>query len=814
MITKLDAEQLYRRCDPGSFTFDRTDAVVELPMTIGQDKALKSLDFGLNMDSQGFNIFAIGESGTGKMSTVMYMLEKKAADEKAPADWCYVHNFKDPDSSIALSLEPGEGVVFQKEIDEMVRSLKVEIPKAFESKEYETQKNKIMEEFQQKQTEYLTRLDSEAKERGFTVRRTPTGVLIVPIKEGGDMMSKEEFEALDPKAKKKIEETGRFLQEKLNDVVRILREAEKIVGEMVTRLDRMVAMDLVGPLIDAIRKKWADKEKVVKYLEDVKEDILGHLDDFKATEEAASPIPFLKMPKQESSLGRYSVNVFVNNGDSTGAPVVYESNPTYPNLFGRMEYRVQYGIASTDFMMIKAGSLHKANGGYLVVDALELLKNPFSYEALKRSLKNREIRVEDVLEQYRMITTAGLKPEAIPLNAKVVLVGNPYLYYMLRAYDDDSRELFKVKADFDSRMDRTGENMGKYAMYVAHCQKEEGLLPFDNTAVARLVEMGSRLADDQDKLSTRFSDIADLIREAHYWAKKDGGDTVKGEHVTRALKEKIERVNGIEERLREMTLDDTIIVASRGEKVGQINGLAVLDIGDYSFGRPSRITAKTYVGRAGVVNLERETKMSGKIHEKAILIITSYLGAKYAVRKPISLSASITFEQLYEMIEGDSATCAELYALLSSISGVPLKQNFAVTGSMDQNGDVQPIGGVNQKIEGFFHLCEKRGLDGSNGVIIPKRNARNLVLSEDVREAVGKGLFVIYTIDTMEEGLEVLTGMKAGELQADGTYPEGTINYLVEKRLTEISEAMEKKKDENHDNNAAASKKKDTNGDH
>lgn len=807
MITKLDPDQLYKKCDPGSF--DRVDTIAELPMTIGQEKALKSLDFGLNMDSQGFNIFAIGESGTGKMSTVMFMLKKKAADEKAPGDWCYVHNFKDPDSSIALSFGPGQGVIFQKEIDEMIKILKIEIPKAFESKEYETQKSKITDEFQQKQAEYLTRLDTEAKERGFTVRRTPTGVLIVPVKENGEMMAKEEFEALDAKAKKKIEETGRLFQEKLNDVVRILREAEKIVREMVTRLDRMVAMDLIGPMIDVIQKKYTDQEKVVKYLDDVKEDVLSHLDDFKAVEEAPPPIPFMKMPKPETNLARYAVNVIVNNGESQGAPVVYESNPTYLNLFGRMEYRVQYGMASTDFTMIKAGSLHKANGGYLVVDALELLRNPFSYEALKRALKNREIRIEDVLEQYRLISTAGLKPEAVPLHAKVVLVGNPYLYYLLHAYDEESRELFKVKADFDNRMERNQENVDKYAMYVAKCQQDENLLPFDNTAIARIVEMGSRIADDQDKLSTRFADITDLVREAHYWAKKDGNGTVRGEHVRQAIKEKIDRVNRIEERLREMMLNDTLIVNTQGARIGQVNGLAVLDIGDYSFGKPSRITARTFMGRAGVVNLERETKMSGKIHEKAILIITSYLGGTYAVRKPISLSASITFEQLYEMVEGDSATCAELYALLSSISGVPLKQNFAVTGSMDQNGEVQPIGGVNQKIEGFFHLCRMRGLDGSNGVIIPKRNARNLLLSEDVREAVENGLFSIYTIDRMEEGLEILTGMKAGELQEDGTYPEGTVNYLVEKRLTEISEAMEKKKDEEKEKGILSRAKED-----
>lgn len=809
MITKLGPEELLKRCDPGIFAFSRTDAIVEFPRTIGQEKALRSLDFGLGMDSAGFNIFAIGESGTGKMSTVMYMLKEKAAGEEPPPDWCYVYNFKDPDSSIALSFGPGMGVVFQKELHDMIQILKIEIPKAFESKEYETQKNKIVDEFQQKQSEYLSRLDAEAKERGFTVRRGTTGVLIVPVKENGDMMGKEEFDALDEKTRKKLEETGRLFQEKLNDVVRILREAEKIVREMMMRLDRMVALDIVGPMIDTIQKKYAQQEKVVKYLGDVMEEILTHLEDFKPAEEQPAALPFLKLPKTENSFAKYSVNVIVNNGGIKGAPVVYESNPTYLNLFGRMEYKVQYGMATTDFTMIKAGSLHKANGGYLVIDAMALLRNPFSYEALKRALKNREIRIEDVLEQYRMISTAALKPEAVPLNIKVILTGNPYLYYMLHAYDEESRELFKVKADFDSRMERTRENMEKYAIYTAQCQREENLLPFDNTAVARLVEMGSRFADHQERLSTKFSDIADLIREAHYWARKDGEETVKAEHVSRAVKEKIFRVNRIEERLREMMLEDTLIVDTSGEKVGQVNGLAVLDTGDYAFGKPSRITAKTYAGRAGVVNLERETKMSGKIHEKAILIVTSYLGSKYAVKRPISLSASIAFEQLYEMVEGDSATCAELYALLSSISGVPLRQCLAVTGSMDQNGDVQPIGGVNQKIEGFYHLCRMRGLDGTHGVIIPKRNAKNLVLSEDVVDAVGRGLFNIYTIDRMEEGLEILTGMKAGQPGENGAYPEGTINSLVEKRLTEIAEAMEKKKEKENGEEAKVKKEND-----
>jgi len=803
MATKLAPEALYKPCDPNMFTFNTTDDIQGIPGTIGQEKAMRALDFGLSMDSSGFNIFALGETGTGKMTTVMTALKEKAAGEKVPEDWCYVHNFKDPDTSIAIPLDPGNGIAFQKEMDDLVKAVRLEIPKAFESKEYEMQKNRIMEEFQQKQSEYFSRLDEEAKTRGFAVKRGPTGVLIAPIRENGEPLTKEEFEALDEKARKKMEETGRMFQEKLNDVVRVLRDADKLVHDMLAKLERMVALDLVGPLIEVMKTKYKNNGKITTYLEDVKEEILSHLDEFRPTEEQPSPLPFLKMPKAEPSFAKYTVNVIVNNSDSKGAPVVFESNPTYLNLFGRIEYRVAYGMASTDFTMIKAGALHRANGGYLVIDTMDLFKNPFSYDALKRALKNREIKIEDVLEQYRMISTTGLKPEAVPLNTKVVLVGSPYIYYILYSLDEESRELFKVKADFDSRMDRTPESMAQYAGFIANCQREEKLLPFDRTGVASIIELSSRFADHQDKLSVKFSSIMDLMREAHYWAKKEGSAVVKGKHVRKAIEEKVFRVNRVEERMREMMLEDTIIVDTSGTKVGQVNGLAVLDLGDYSFGKPSRITAKTFAGKAGIVNIERETKMSGKIHEKAILIISSYLGSKYATKNPISLSASITFEQLYEMIEGDSATCAELYALLSSISGVPLKQNYAVTGSMDQNGDVQPIGGVNQKIEGFFELCKIRGLDGSQGVIIPKRNAKHLVLKQEVVEAVREGKFSIYTIDTMEEGLELLAGMPAGELQEDGTYPEGTINYLVAKRLAEIGKALEKKK-EGEGNNVIA----------
>jgi lon-related putative ATP-dependent protease len=565
---------------------------------------------------------------------------------------------------------------------------------------------------------------------------------------------------------------------------------------MLSKLERAIAFDVVNPLIENLKARYKVYQKIGSWLEDVREDILTHLEDFRPSEEQPSPVPFVKMPKQEVSFARFSVNVIVDNSEIKGAPVVFESNPTYLNLFGRIEYKILYGMAMTDFTMIRAGSVHKANGGYLVVDALDLLRNPFSYDALKRAIKHEEIKVEDILEQYRLMSTASLKPEAIPLDIKVILVGNPYLYYLLSTTDPDYNELFKVKADFDNRMERTPENVQKYAAFVASCQKAEKLLPFDRTGVARIIEHGSRLADHQDRLSVRFSAIADLMRESHYWAKKDGVSFVSAAHVDQAIGEKIYRMNRIEERLREATLEDVLIINTQGSRTGQINGLAVLDQGDYSFGRPSRISALTYVGKAGIVNIERETKMSGRIHEKAIFIIASYLGAKYGSRKPISLSASITFEQLYDMVEGDSATCAEMYVLLSSIAGVPLKQEYAVTGSMDQNGDVQPIGGVNQKVEGFFDLCKARGLDGSHGVIIPTRNVKNLMLKPEIVTAVAEGKFILYAIEKMEDGLEILTGMPAGSMAEDGSYPENTINYLVIKRLTEIAEALEKKKEE------------------
>ncbi len=793
MIEPLGIEELYRCCDPAVFTFSTTDELQEDIETIGQDRALRAIDFGLNLESSGFNIFLLGENGTGKMTTIRKLLSKKAADEPVPQDWCYVYNFADPDTPLAVSLSPGQAPLFFRDMEELVKTLQTEIPKIFESKEYEKQKNKLMEDFQKKQKALFTALEEDAEAKGFSIRKSVTGLMIVPMKKGGEPLTEEEYEALDNKTKERIDEIGKQLQEKLNDIVREVREGEKGLKAQQAALEREAALAVVGHLMDDLKQKYQEHEKISSYLADVTEDILNHLDDFKAQEEQTPPLPFMRLQKSEPTYTRYTVNVLVSNKDAKGAPCIYESNPTYFNLLGRLEHKFQYGVATTDFSMIKAGSLHRANGGYIVVDVLDLLRNMFSYDALKRAIKNREIKIEDIWEQYRLISTTTLRPEAIPLTVKVILVGTPYFYYLLYSLDEEYRELFKVKADFDSRMDTTKETIHKYAAFIASTSKKDKTLPFDRTGVAKIVEYGARLAGHQKKLSSQFSEVNDLVREASYWAKQSGSQIVKDEHVEKALEEKIYRNNRIEERIQEMMVEGTIIVDTEGKKVGQINGLAVLGMGDYLFGKPSRITAKTYTGKGGVVNIERETKMSGKIHEKAILIISHYINSTYARKKPVSFSASITFEQLYDMVEGDSASCAELFVILSSLSGIPLRQDLAITGSMDQHGDVQPIGGVNEKIEGFFDLCRVRGLDGNHGVVIPRKNLNNLMLKKEVVDAVRNGKFTIYAISRVEEGLELCTGIPAGELRDDGTWPEGSINYLVMKRLDEISQAYQDK---------------------
>ncbi|GAB4229487.1 MAG: ATP-binding protein [Deltaproteobacteria bacterium] len=791
MARTLNPEELRKPCDPTRFRFATTAEVAPLTRIVGQGRALDAIDFGLDMRSIGFNIYVLGESGTGKTSAVRTFVSEKAKDDPVPPDRAYVFNFREPAEPIALSLPPGRGMEFQRDMRELVDYLRSAIPKVFDSKEYEAQKARIAEAFQAKQKEIFGALEEEAKSRGFSVRPTVNGFSIVAIDEAGEPLTEEKFNTLDVAKKRELRDNGKRIQERLDDVVRTLKAEDKAAKDALAELERNAALSVLGHRLEEIRKKHGDNPKLLSYLDSVQENVLAGIDDFKgAGEETPSPLPFLKIGRQEPDFSRYSVNVIVNNGGETGAPCVFESNPTYYNLFGRIEHRFQLGAALTDFTMIKAGALHKANGGYLVVNALDLLRNIFSYDALKRAIRNREVKIEDVWEQYRLVATTAMKPEPIPLDVKVILIGNPEIYYLLYNLDEEYRELFKVKADFDHRIERTEESVDNYAAFVATKAREEGLLPFDPTGVARVVDFGTRLAEDREKLSTRFSDIANLLREANHRAFRAGEKVVTGVHVEQALRSKILRNSRIEDRMREQAAEGTLIVETSGEVTGQVNGLAVYDMGDYRFGKPSRITATVYAGKGGVLNIERETKLSGKIHEKAILILTNYLGRRFAGKAPISLNASITFEQLYGMIEGDSATCAELYALLSALSGVPLRQGIAVTGSMDQNGAVQPIGGVNEKIEGFFDLCLLRGLDGSQGVLIPARNRRHLFLKDEVVRAVREGMFRIVAIDRVEEGIEVLTGMPAGEAGPDGEYPAGSVYRSVMDRIGELREAV------------------------
>ncbi len=794
MARVLSPGDLYKNCDPGMFEFRTTGDIPSLDGIIGQERALTAIDFGLNLPSTGFNIYVLGESGTGKTSAVRSFISKKAEEEEVPPDWCYVHNFRDPTEPIALSLGPGKGIALQKDMAELVSSLQVEIPKIFDSKVYKKQHGVIMEAFQARQKDLFASVEREADEKGFQLRPAMGGFTIVAMGSGGEPLTEEEYNAFDEEARNRLRENGKQIQEKVDDIKRVLKADEKRTREKLRELERNAALSVLGQLIEDIRSQYPAIDTLGSYLDAVREDILENIDDFKPqSEEApATPVPIPKQPRQEPDFRRYTVNVIVNNGDRKGAPCVFESNPTYYNLFGRMEHRFQFGAAVTDFTMIKAGALHRANGGYLVINATDIFRNLFSYDALKRAIRNSEVKIEDVWDQYRPVPTAMGRPRPIPLDVKVILIGNPEIYYLLHNLDEEYRELFKVKADFDNRMERSDGNIRKYAAFIGTKAKGENLFPFDPSGVARVVEYGSRLAEHQEKLSSKFSDISNLLRESHYWAAKSGAPVVSAIHVEKALEEKIYRHSRIEDRLRELMAEGTLIVETSGETRGQVNGLAVMNTGDYVFGKPSRITAAVYAGKGGVLNIERETKLSGKIHDKAVLILSNYLGSRYAGEKPISLVASITFEQLYGMIEGDSATCAELYALLSAISGIPVRQSIAVTGSMDQGGNVQPIGGVNEKIEAFFALCRLRGLDGSQGVIIPERNVRNLMLRKDVIEAIRQEKFRVHAIDHVEEGIEILMGMPPGAPGPDGAFPEGTFHRLVEDRLAVLRKASKR----------------------
>lgn len=789
---RLTPEELSWRCDPAQFEFESTRDLPPLDATIGQDRAVTAIEFGLGMNDSGFNIFVLGEPGTGRSSTIRKMLAKRAANESIPDDWCYVHDFDDGTRPQYIHLPAGCGKELHKDMETLVGRLAEEIPKVFESKEYEEQKGSIASEHQEKNKKLFQELEERANEQGFLLQRTVSGLALVPTKDGHPL-SQQEYENLSDEEKGDIDRRGTELQDHLNEVLRQGRDLEKDMREAIAQMEKDVMLFAIGHLFEELEEKFKEREKVLEHFANCKKDILERIEEFRPSEGPKIAIPGLKMGGQEPpSFDRYRVNLFLDNSELKGAPVVYEANPTYFNLFGRIEHIIQMGGATTNFTMIKPGALHRANGGYLILDCREVLINLFSYEALKRCIRNKEVKIEDMAEQFRLIATVSLKPQPIPLKCKIVMIGTPMLYYLLHQFDIDFRKYFKVKADFDWMMKNTWENVQQYALFVAAKCSEEQLRHFSPTGVARVVEFAARLIEDKQRLSSRFLDIADLIREAAFYAGKQGEDKVERAHVELAIDARIYRANKVEERIQEMIEEGTLLVDTEGEVVGQVNGLSVYLLGDYSFGKPSRVTVRTYLGKGGMVNIEREAKLSGPIHDKGVLILSGFFGDRFAQDKPLTLAASICFEQSYSGVEGDSASSTELYGLLSSLAALPIRQGIAVTGSVNQRGQIQPIGGVNEKVEGFYAVCKAKGLTGEQGVIIPVQNVKNLMLKEDVVTAVRDGQFNLWAVGTVDEGIKVLTGVPAGSRQEDGSWPEGTVNFRVDKRLREMAEALRK----------------------
>jgi lon-related putative ATP-dependent protease len=792
---EVPLEKLRWRCDPNSLPFRTTETIPPCDEIIGQERALEAIRVGLDINSIGYNVFVTGLAGTGRFTTIKCVLEEMDIKGKIPNDLCYVNNFKNTDMPHMISLPAGQGNAFKKEMETLIETLKKKIPLMFENEAYLNKKKEVVEKFRNKQAEMFKEFEKKVNKEGFALVQIQMGPYsrpgIFPLIDGNpvnieqletmaeeDKYSKEDLE--------KIKEKQSGLVNELENIFKETRKSEKEIKEELSSLDYEVISPVVKDSISDIKEKFG-YEKVQRYLDEVQEDILANLNRFREKEETQTlPIPGLAFPQPVDSFNEYQVNVLVDNSETKGAPIIVETTPNYRNLFGTIERVVERsGVWKTDFTHIKAGSFLRANGGYLIFNALEALIEPGVWPALKRTLKNQVMEVQ-TYDPFYFFATSALKPEPIECNTKIVMIGDSYLYHLLYNLDDDFKKIFKIKADFDSVMNKDTEKIQQYASFMRKICDEEKLKPFDKTGVASVVEYGVRITGRQKKLSTRFHLIADLLREANYWAMKDGSDVVSERHVDKAIEKKVYRLNLIEEKIQEMIDDGTILIDSDGMVMGQVNGLSVYNLGDYMFGKPSRITVKTSMGKAGIINIEREAEMSGPTHNKGVYILAGYLRGKYAQDKPITMSASICFEQSYSGVDGDSASSTEIYALLSSLSGLSLRQDIAVTGSVNQKGEIQPIGGVNEKIEGFFDVCKAKGLTGKQGVMIPHLNIDDLMLRKDVVVAVKEGKFHIYSVKTIDQGIEILTGVEAGERLEDGKFKEGSVNDLVDKKLREL----------------------------
>lgn len=812
-IKPLPVSKLRRVCNPRRLKFATTAQLPVIDEIIGQPRAVRAIDFGIDVRGPGFNIFVMGPGGTGRMTTVERFLSAHAVHEPTPPDWVYVHNFKEPLRPRAISLPPRRARQFRQDMLALVAFLKTDLPPAFEADDYQRAASQITRELDEARAAAFQQVDAQAREHGFTLARSDQGLYLAPLNSTNEPATPEQIAALTNEQRAALEQAQPDLEDRFNAMMRAVRAEEGRARERLRELDRQTAARTIAPRLNALIDQYrAVCDEAVDYLQEVRADVIEHVNEVRDggdtdTESGDAP-PAEPAPDRFT---RYQVNVLVDQSATTGAPLVVETNPTFMNLVGRIERDVQLGDNVLDFTMLRAGALHRANGGYLVLRAPDTLKDPGVWEALKRALNTGQIVIEDPGTQLQMFSTRTLESEPIPLNVKVILLGTPWLYYELYDHDEDFPKLFKVKADFATDMEYTPENERSYALFVRARCAEHNLPPFDAGAVAAIIEQGSWLAEDQQKLSTRFGEVADVVIEAAHWAGKNHRDVVTAEDVRQALREWRYRSNLIEQQTHEAIIDGTITVQVKGSAIGQINGLSVVDYGDYEFGQPTRISARTYVGRSGVVVIEREAHLSGRLHNKGVLILEGYLGGQYAVKEPLTLAASITFEQSYAEIEGDSASSTELYVLLSALADLPIKQGIAVTGSVDQQGRIQPIGGASAKIEGFFDVCAARGLTGDQGVMIPAANVRHLMLREDVLAACRRGQFHVWPIRTIDEGLELLTGVRAGKRTKAGHFPKDTVHARVEAKMKATAEGLDgdKREHEEEDRLDDAKRKED-----
>ena len=802
-LEPLKPEKLYHRCDPEGFSFKTTEDLENLTDFIGQPRAVAALQFGVDIDHDGYNVFAMGQPGTGKFPLTRDLLRKRAKKEAVPSDILYVNNFEENHKPVHLIVPPGRGKQLSQDMENLVKEIGNALRAAFESEEYQNRRQSIAQEFKEKQQEAFEELQKKGEGYNLAPMRTPEGLIFAPVREG-EVIPPDEFKEMPEEEREEINKKAEELQEEAQKIFRKVPLWERDLREKRQELNKEIAQFTVGPVIDELRRKFEDVEAVLSYLKGVEKDIVENVQNFFLQQQqqgqggegggqgpAQAPQAQAAGPMSEAenpALRRYRANVLVEHSKSEGAPVVYEENPTYQNLVGRVEHLAQMGALVTDFNMIRPGALHRANGGYLILDLLKLLQQPFAWEGLKQVLKSREIKIESLGQMYSFISTVSLEPEPVPLKVKVVLLGSPMFYFLIRHYDPEFQDLFKVAADFDFRMDRTPENETAYARLVATMVRKEKLRPFDRSGVARIVERSSRMVDDGEKLSVLMRSVIDLLREADYWAGKNGNGAVTAAEVQKAIDTRDYRSDRIREASQEQIHREIVLIDTEGEKVAQVNGLSVLQLGEFSFGKPTRITARVHLGKGNVVDIEREVAMGGPIHSKGVLILAGFLNGRYAYERPLSLSASLVFEQSYGGVEGDSASSAELYALLSAISDTPIKQSFAVTGSVNQHGRIQAIGGVNEKIEGFFDVCAAQGLTGEQGVLIPVSNLPHLMLEKRVIDAVRDGKFHIYPVETIDQGIALLTGVPAGEPDAEGNYPEESINGRVMGRLEKMAE--------------------------